>query len=105
MDNKWIANITATKSDQKIGKIEQQSKSDYRMSIKTTIETANFCSNICHSTLKLDKKIHTVKRLAFLLRFLFRRDQNHVFDLASNIVKISEQILETDSAPMQFKFF
>ena len=59
-----------------------------------------------HSTLKLkQKKIHAAKPLAFLLHFLFRHDQNHHSNLTSKIMKMCEQILKKDSAPIQFKFF
>ena len=58
-----------------------------------------------HSTFRLEQKIHAAKPLAFLLHFLFRRDQNHHSNLTSKIMKICEQILKKDSAPIQFKFF
>ena len=59
-----------------------------------------------HTTLKLErKKIHAAKPLAFSLHFLFRRDQNHYSNLTSKIMKMCEQILKKDSAPIQFKFF
>ena len=40
------------------------------------------------------KKIHAAKPLAFLLHFLFRRDQNHYSNLTSKIMKLCEQILK-----------
>ena len=59
-----------------------------------------------HSTLKLErKKIFAPKILLFSLHFLFRRDQNRYSNLISKIMKICEQILKKDSAPIQFKFF
>ena len=59
-----------------------------------------------HSTLNLEqKKFHAAKALAFSLHFLFRRDQNHYSNLTSKIMKMCEQILKKDSAPIQFKFF
>ena len=59
-----------------------------------------------HSTLKLErKKLHAAKPLAFSLHFLFRRDQNHHSNSTSKIMKMREQILKKDSAPIQFKFF
>ena len=59
-----------------------------------------------HSTLKLErKKVHAAKPLAFPLHFLFRRDQNHHSNLTSKIMKMCEQVLKKDSAPIQFKFF
>ena len=46
-----------------------------------------------HSTLNLErKKIHAEKPLAFLLHFLFRRDQNHYSNLTSKIMKMCEHI-------------
>ena len=39
------------------------------------------------------------------LHFLFFRDQNHYSNLTSKIIKMCEQILKKDSAPIQFKFF
>ena len=69
---------------------------------KTTSEKANFCSNtvfFSHSTLNLEqKKIHGAKPLAFSLHFLFRRDQNHYYNLTSKIMKICEQILKKNIA-------
>ena len=62
-----------------------------------------------HSTLKLVKKFHAAKPLAFLLHFLFRRDQNHYSNLTSKIMKMCEhskimkmckQIFKKDSAPI-----
>ena len=51
------------------------------------------------------KKIHVAKPPTFSLNFLFRRDQNHYSNLTSKIMKMCEQILKKDSAPIQFKFF
>ena len=74
---------------------------------KTTSEKANFCSNTVFSLyFKFGaKKMHAAKPLAFSLHFLFRRDQNHYSNLTSKIMKMCEQILKKDSAPIQFKFF
>ena len=49
---------------------------------------------------------HAAKPLAFLLHILFRRDQNqnHNSNLTSKIMKMCEQILKKDSAPIYFKF-
>ena len=59
-----------------------------------------------HSTLNLEQKNFTPQKpLAFSLHFLFRRDQNHYSNLTSKIMKMCEQILKKDSAPIQFKFF
>ena len=74
---------------------------------KTTSEKANFCSNTVFSLCFIfrAKSFHTVKPLAFSLHFLFRRDQNHYSNLTSKIMKMCEQIIKKDSAPIQFKFF
>ena len=50
------------------------------------------------------KNFHDAKLLAFLPHFIFRRDQNHYFNLTSKIAKMCEQIVKKDSAPIQFKF-
>ena len=73
---------------------------------KTTSEKANFCSNTVFSLyFKFRaKKFHAAKPLAFSLHFLFRCDQNHYSNLTSKIIKMCEQILKKDSAPIQFKF-
>ena len=64
---------------------------------KTTIEKANFCSNMVFSLyFKFGaKKIHAAKALAFSLHFLIRRDQNDYSQLTSKIMKMCEQILKT----------
>ena len=74
---------------------------------KTTTEKANFCSNTVISLyFKFRvKKFYAAKPLAFSLQVLFRRDQNHYSNLTSKIMKMCEQILKKDSAPIQFKFF
>ena len=63
---------------------------------KITTEKPNFCSNTVFSLyFKIRaKKIHAAKPLAFLLHFLFRRDQNHYSNLTSKIMKMCEQILK-----------
>ena len=73
---------------------------------KTTSEEANFCSNTVFSLcLKIRaQRFHAAKPLAFLLHFLFRRDQNHYSNLTSKIMKMCEHIIKKDSAPKQFKF-
>ena len=56
------------------------------------------------STLKLEwKNFNTAKPLAFSLHFLFGGDQNHFSNLTSKIMKMCEQIIKKDSAPIQFK--
>ena len=74
---------------------------------KTTSEKANFCSNTVFSLyFKIRaKKVNAAKSLVFSLHFLFPRDQNRYSNLTSKIMKMCEQILKKDSAPIQFKFF
>ena len=57
-------------------------------------EKANFLFKHRFLTLHSNssEKIHAVKPLAFLLQFLFRRDQNHYSNLASKIMKMCEKI-------------
>ena len=93
-----------------IQKIEKNSKNQSEIAAceqKITTDKANFCSNTIFSLyFKIRaKKFHAAKPLAFSLHFLFRRDQNHYSNLTSKIMKICEQILKKDSAPIQFKFF
>ena len=59
---------------------------------KTTSEKANFCaSNVLLLYFKIRaEKFHAAKVLAFSLRFLFRRDQNHYSDLTSKIMKMCD---------------
>ena len=68
---------------------------------KTTTEKPKFCSNTIFAIyFKIRaKKIHAAKPLAFLLHFLFRRDQNHYSNLTSKIMKICEQILKKRQRP------
>ena len=68
---------------------------------KTTSEKANFCSNTVFSLyFKIRvKKSHAEKPPAFLLHFLFRRDQNHYSNLTSKIVKMCEQIFKKRKRP------
>ena len=47
-----------------------------------------------YSTLKLEQKISRNKTTQFWLHFMFRRDQNHYSNLASNIMKTCDQILK-----------
>ena len=67
---------------------------------KITTEKPNFCLNTVFSLcFKIrTKKIHAAKPLAFLLHFLFRRDQNHYSNLTSKIMKMCEQILKKNIA-------
>ena len=80
---------------QKIEKTENQSEIA-ACEQKTTTEKPNFCSNTVFALyFKIRaKKTHAAKPLAFSLRFLFRRDQNHHSNLASKIMKMCEQILK-----------
>ena len=41
---------------------------------------------------------------SFSLHFLFRCDENHYSNLTSKNMKMCEQILKKDSAPIQFTF-
>ena len=77
-------------------KLKKQKKSCEQT---TTSEKANFCSNTVFSPcFKIRaKKFHAAKPLAFSLRFLFRRDQNHYSNLTSKIMKMCEQILKKHS--------
>ena len=74
---------------------------------KTSSENANFCSNTVFSLyFKIrEKQFYATKPLAFSLHFLFRCDQDHYSNWTSKIMKMCEQILKKDSAPIQFKFF
>ena len=71
---------------------------------KNSSEKANFCSNIVFSLYfkSRAKKFHAAKPLAFSLHFLFQRDQNHNYNLTSKIMKMCEQILKKDNAPIKF---
>ena len=63
---------------------------------KNTTDKANFCSNTVFS---LYFKIVRIRRIAFSLHFLFRRDQNHHSNLTSKIMKMCEQILKKRQRP------
>ena len=43
--------------------------------------------------------MHAAKQLAFLLHFLFRRDQNHYSNMTSKIKKMCEQNLKKRQRP------
>ena len=81
-----IQKIEKTQNQSEIAACEQ----------KTTSEKSNFCSNTVFSLyFKIRaKKFHAAKPPAFSLHFLFRRDQNHYFNLTSKIMKMCEQILK-----------
>ena len=68
---------------------------------KTTSEKASFSSNTVFSLyFKFRAKtFHAAKPLDFSLHFLFRRDQNHLSNLTSKIMKMCEQILKKRQRP------
>ena len=72
---------------------------------KTTSQRVNFCSNTVFSLyFKFRaKKFHAAKPLAFSFHFLFRRDQNHYFNLTSKIMKMCEQIFKKRQRPNTFQ--
>ena len=92
---------------QKIDETEKITSEIATCEQKTTSEKPNVCSNNVFSlNFKIRaKKIYAVKPLAFSLHFLFRCHQNPYPNLTSKIMKMCEQILKKDSAPIQFKFF
>ena len=67
---------------------------------KITTEKPNFCSNTVFSLYFniRTRKTHAAKPPAFLLHFLFRRDQNHYSNLTSKIMKMCEQMLKKNIA-------
>ena len=80
-----------------IQKIEKTVKNQSEIAAceqKATSEKANFCSNTVFSLyFKVRaKQFHAEKPLAFLLHFLFRRDQNHYSNLTSKVMKMCELI-------------
>ena len=83
------------KSDPKYRKNSRNQSEIAACEQKITSEKANFCSNNVFSLyFKIrERKFHAAKPLAFSLRFLFRRDQNHPSNLTSKIMKMCEQIL------------
>ena len=108
MNNEWIVKNHVEKNPNQ--KIEKTSKNQCEIAAceqKTTSEKANFCSNAVFSLYFIIrvKTFHAAKPLAFMLHFLFRRDQNHYSNFTSKIVKMCGQILKKDSDPIQFKFF
>ena len=95
----WIGKTIWKKTDPKIRKKSKNQSEIAACEQKTTSEKAKFCSNNVFSlTFKFRaKKFHAAKPLAFLLHFLFRRDQNHYSNLTSKIMKMCEQILKKTS--------
>ena len=90
MNYEWIEKtikkkIRSKKSNKKTVKIKEIAACE-----KITTKKANFCSNTVFS---LDfkirvKKFYAATPLAFLLHFLFPRDQNHYFNLTLKIMKM-----------------
>ena len=107
MNYQWVGKTLWKKSDPKNRKNQKNQSEIAACEQKTNSERANFCSNTVFSLyFKLRvKKFYSTKPLAFLLHFLFRRDQNHDSNLTSKIMKMCEQILKKESAPIQFKLF
>ena len=97
-------NHSEKKSDPKNRKNSKNQSEIAACEQKTTTEKSNFCLNTVFSLyFKIRaKKFHAVKPLAFLLHFLFWRDQNHHSNLTSKIMKMCEQILQKKTAP-QYK--
>ena len=77
------------KSDPRIEKTVKNQNEIAACEQKTTSEKANFCSHTVFSLyFKIRaQKFHATKPLAFLLHFLFRRDQNHYSNLTSKNMK------------------
>ena len=80
-------------------KYRKNSKNQTEIAIyeqKPNSEKANFCLNTVFSLyFKIRvKQIHAAKSLAFPLHFLFRRDQNHYFNLTSKFMEMCEQIFK-----------
>ena len=97
----WAVNalgkLYRKKFDPKNRKKTVQNQSEIAACVqKTTTEKPNFYSNTVFSLyFKIRvKNIHDAKLLAFSLRFLFRRDQNHHYNLTSKIMKMCEQIFK-----------
>ena len=100
--------FTKKNKSKKIEKIQYKNEVKLpHVNKKKTTEKANFCSNTEFSLyFKIRaKKFHTAKPLAFLFHFLFQRDQYHYSNLTSKLMRMCEQIIKKDSAPIQFKFF
>ena len=95
-----LGKLVRKKSDPKNRKNSKNRSEIAACEQNTTTEKPNFCSNTVFSLyFKIRvKKIHAAKPLAFSLRFLFRRDQNHHSNLTSKIMKMCEQILKKNIA-------
>ena len=86
-----------TKSDPKNRKTVKKNQSEIAAcEQRTTSEKANFSSKTVFSINFKNrlKKFHAAKLLAFLIHFLFRRDQNHNSNSTSKIMKMCQQILK-----------
>ena len=107
MNQKWIRKTIYKKIRSKNSKNNKNQSEFAACEQKTTSEKDNFCSNTVFSLFfKIRvKKFHNAKPLAFLIHFLFPREQNHYSNLTSKIMKMCEQSIKKDSAPIQFKFF
>ena len=70
--------------------------------IKKKIRSINMKKKTVENKVKLP---HVKKKTKNSLYFLFWRDQNHCSNLTSKIMKMCEQIIKKDSAPIQFIFF
>ena len=98
MNNECIQKTIQKKNP--IQKFEKNSKNQIEIAAceqKTFSEKANVCSNTVfslHFQIRV-KKIPVAKPFAFVLSFLFQRDQNYYSNLTSQIVKVCEQILKT----------
>ena len=100
---KGLAKPFRKKSDPKNRKNSKNQSEIAACEQKTTSEKANFCSNTVFSLYFRAKKFHAAKPLAFLLHFLFRRDQNHYSNLTSKIMKMCEQIFKKNIAGQVLK--
>ena len=95
MNYEWIGKPLRKKSDQKIEKTVKIKVKLPHVNKKPLARKPIFVQTLfSHSTLKLERKIHAAKQLAFSVHFLFRRDQNHYSNLTSKIKKMCEQILK-----------
>ena len=104
MDYDWKKNHLETISIKKSKKTVKIEAKMPHLNKKTTSENANFCSYAVFSLyLKIRmQKVLVSQPLAFsinFLPFLFRRGQNHRFNLTSKFMKMCEQILRKRQCP------
>ena len=104
MNCEWIGKTVQKKIRYKKIKKQWKLKWIWACEQRTISDKPNFSSKAVFSLYFKNraKKSYAAKPLAFLLLFLFRRDQNHFSILISNIMKMCEQILKKDSTPIQF---